>query len=82
MTNLVFCILLSDLYRIRRVFFSKILFSCLLKIGIGMITELLSLILSLLIVEFFRRIRSRQQISPVRQALNMIKPSIEMLVYI
>ena len=50
------------------------------QIGIGIMVELLSLIPSLLIVQFFRRIRSRQPISPLRQALDKIKPSTQMFV--
>jgi len=44
--------------------------------------ELMSLIPSLLIVQFFRRIRTRQQISPLRQAFYQIKTPLQMLVYI
>jgi hypothetical protein len=44
--------------------------------------ELLSLFPSLIVVQLFRRTRSRQQISPLRQALYKIKPSLEALVYI
>ena len=40
--------------------------------------ELFSLIPSLLIVQFFRRIRSRQQLSPLRQTLMKINPSTQM----
>jgi hypothetical protein len=47
----------------------------LFKIGIGVISEVLSLLPSLLIVQLFRRIRSRQQISPLRQILYKLKPS-------
>ncbi|CAF4431261.1 unnamed protein product, partial [Adineta steineri] len=35
--------------------------------------ELLSLVPSIFIVQFFRRIRSRRQISPLRQALEKIR---------
>jgi len=46
------------------------------KIIIGVIIELFSLIPSILIVQFFRRIRSRhQQISPLHQAFNKTKQS-------
>ncbi|CAF3807836.1 unnamed protein product [Rotaria sp. Silwood1] len=47
------------------------------QIGIGVMVELLSLVPSLLIVQFFRRIRSRQQISSLHQALYKIKPSLQ-----
>ncbi|CAF4660309.1 unnamed protein product, partial [Rotaria sp. Silwood2] len=47
------------------------------KIGIGIMVELLSLIPSLLIVQFFRRIRTRQQISPIYQTLYSIKPLVQ-----
>ena len=50
------------------------------EIGIGVVTEILSLIPSLLIVQFFRRIRSRQQHSPIRQILNKVNPSTHMSV--
>ncbi len=39
--------------------------------------EILSLVPSLLIVQLFRRIRPRQSISPLRQALLMINPHAE-----
>ncbi|UJR09075.1 hypothetical protein I4U23_013322 [Adineta vaga] len=45
------------------------------QIGIGVMVELLTLIPSLFIVQFFRRIRSRQQTSPLRQALHKINAS-------
>ncbi|CAF1642081.1 unnamed protein product, partial [Adineta ricciae] len=45
------------------------------QIGIGVMVEVLTLIPSILIVQFFRRIRSRQQFSPLRQALNKINPN-------
>jgi hypothetical protein len=52
-----------------------------LKILIGVIVELLSIIPSLLLVQFFRSIRSRsQQISPWHQALYKLKPNLEMFV--
>lgn len=51
------------------------------KIGIGIIVELFALVPSLFIVQFFRRIRNRQQISPLQQALNKIKPSTDMFVF-
>jgi hypothetical protein len=45
---------------------------------IGIIVEFLSLIPSLLLVQFFRRIRTRhQQVSPLRQALYKIKPDMK-----
>jgi hypothetical protein len=45
---------------------------------IGVIIEFISLFISLLLVQFFRRIRSRQhRISPLRQALYKIKPNFE-----
>ncbi|CAF0882123.1 unnamed protein product [Adineta steineri] len=44
------------------------------QIGIGIMVELLSLVPSIFIVQFFRRIRPRQQISPLRQALEKIRP--------
>ncbi|CAF4459945.1 unnamed protein product [Rotaria sp. Silwood2] len=47
------------------------------QIGIGIMVELLSLIPSLLIVQFFRRIRTRQQISPIYQTLYSIKPLVQ-----
>jgi len=43
--------------------------------------ELLSLVPSLLIVQFFQRIRNRQQISPLRQALDKIKGRSQMFAY-
>ncbi len=42
--------------------------------------ELLTLIPSLFIVQFLRRIRSPQQLSPLRQTLMTMKPSSRMLV--
>ncbi|UJR09103.1 hypothetical protein I4U23_013350 [Adineta vaga] len=45
------------------------------QIGIGVMVELLTLIPSLFIVQLFRRIRSRQQTSPLRQALHKINAS-------
>ncbi|CAF1131097.1 unnamed protein product [Adineta steineri] len=45
------------------------------QIGIGIMVELFTLIPSLLIVQFFRRIRPRQQVSRLREALYMMKPS-------
>ncbi|CAF1263903.1 unnamed protein product [Adineta steineri] len=45
------------------------------QIGIGIMVELFTLIPSLLIVQFFRRIRPRQQIAPIREALYKMKPS-------
>lgn len=46
-----------------------------IKIAIGVIVELFALIPSLLLVQLFRRLRSRQkQISPLRQALYKIRP--------
>jgi len=48
-----------------------------IQIGIGIIAELLSFLPSLLLVQFFRRIRSRQQsFSPLHQTLYRIKPNI------
>ncbi|CAF3980133.1 unnamed protein product [Rotaria sp. Silwood2] len=47
------------------------------QIGIGIMVELLSLIPSLLIVQFFRRIRTRQQISPIYETLYSIKPLVQ-----
>ncbi|CAF0859705.1 unnamed protein product [Rotaria sordida] len=47
------------------------------QIAIGIMIELLSLVPSLLIVQLFRRIESRQQISPLRQTLYKIKPSLQ-----
>jgi len=46
------------------------------QIGIGIVVELLALVPSLLIVQFFRRIRARQQISPLEQAMKKLNPSI------
>ncbi|CAF1595374.1 unnamed protein product, partial [Adineta steineri] len=43
------------------------------QIGIGIMVELFSLVPSIFIVQFFRRIRPRQQISPLRQALEKIR---------
>ncbi|CAF4085458.1 unnamed protein product, partial [Adineta steineri] len=43
--------------------------------GIGIMVELFTLIPSLLIVQFFRRIRPRRQIAPIREALYKMKPS-------
>ncbi|CAF0948798.1 unnamed protein product [Adineta steineri] len=45
------------------------------QIGIGIMVELFTLIPSLLIVQFFRRIRPRQQVSRLREALYKMKPS-------
>ncbi|CAF1390512.1 unnamed protein product, partial [Adineta ricciae] len=45
------------------------------QIAIGVMVELLTLVPSLFIVQFFRRIRSRQQISPLQQTLYKIKTS-------
>ncbi|CAF1484404.1 unnamed protein product, partial [Adineta steineri] len=45
------------------------------QIGIGIIVELFTLISSVLIVQFFRRIRPRQQVSRLREALYKIQPS-------
>ncbi|CAF3754605.1 unnamed protein product [Adineta steineri] len=45
------------------------------QIGIGIMVELFTLIPSLLIVQFFRRIRPRRQIAPIREALYKMKPS-------
>jgi hypothetical protein len=42
--------------------------------------ELLTLIPSLFIVQFFRRIRPRHQLSPLRDTLMKMKPSSRMLV--
>ncbi|CAF1416666.1 unnamed protein product [Rotaria sordida] len=47
------------------------------QIVIDVMVELFSLIPSLLIVQFFRRIRTRQQISPLRQALYKLRPSLQ-----
>ncbi len=48
-----------------------------IKITIGIIVELLALIPSLLLVQLFRRIRSRRkQISPLHQALYKINSSL------
>ncbi|CAF1533194.1 unnamed protein product, partial [Adineta steineri] len=45
------------------------------QIGIGIMVELFTLIPSLVIVQFFRRIRPRRQIAPIREALYKIQPS-------
>ncbi|CAF0849209.1 unnamed protein product [Adineta steineri] len=45
------------------------------QIGIGIMVELFTLIPSLLIVQFFRRIRPRRQIALIREALYKIQPS-------
>ncbi|CAF1181508.1 unnamed protein product [Adineta steineri] len=45
------------------------------QIGIGIMVELFTLVPNLLIVQFFRRIRPRRQISRLREALYKIKPS-------
>ncbi|CAF4158129.1 unnamed protein product, partial [Adineta steineri] len=45
------------------------------QIGIGIIVELFILISSVLIVQFFRRIQPRQQVSRLREALYKIQPS-------
>ena len=51
------------------------------QIIIGLIVELFSLIPSILIVQLFRRIRSRQkQLSPLREALYKINSSLKMFV--
>ncbi len=61
--------------------FNSLIYDCIFKIIIGIIVELLALIPSLLLVQLFRRIRSRQkQISSLRQTLYKIKSSIKMLV--
>ncbi|CAF1558986.1 unnamed protein product [Adineta ricciae] len=52
------------------------------QIGIGIMVELFSVVPSLLIVQLFRRIRPRQQVSALRQALYELKPSAQMFVYI
>jgi hypothetical protein len=59
------------------------LFHCesIFKIIIGIIVDLFALIPSLLLVQLFRRLRSRQrQISPLRQAMYKVKPNLEMFV--
>ncbi|CAF1253004.1 unnamed protein product [Adineta steineri] len=43
------------------------------QIGIGIMVELFSLVPSIFIVQFFRRIRPRRQISPLRQVLEKIR---------
>ena len=51
------------------------------QILIGMIVELFALIPSLLLVQLFRRIRSRQKpTSPIRTALYQIRKSLQMFV--
>ncbi|CAF1640812.1 unnamed protein product, partial [Adineta ricciae] len=45
------------------------------QIGIGIMSELLTFLPSLLIVQFFRRIRPHRHISPLRQALHQMKSS-------
>ncbi|CAF3624741.1 unnamed protein product [Adineta steineri] len=45
------------------------------QIGIGIMVELFTLIPSLLIVQFFRRIQPRRQVSRLREALYKMKPS-------
>lgn len=46
------------------------------QIIVGIVVELFALVPSLLIVQLFRRIRSRrQQISPLQEALHKIRPS-------
>ncbi|CAF1480222.1 unnamed protein product, partial [Adineta steineri] len=45
------------------------------QIGIGIMVELFTLIPSLLIVQLFRRIRPRQQVSRLREAIYKMKPS-------
>ncbi|CAF0940715.1 unnamed protein product [Adineta steineri] len=45
------------------------------QIGIGIMVELFTLISTFLIVQFFRRIQPRQQISRLREALYTIKPT-------
>ncbi|CAF0770234.1 unnamed protein product [Adineta steineri] len=52
------------------------------QIGIGIMVELFTLIPSLLIVQFFRRIRPRRQIAPIREALYKMKPSRKTAVFI
>ncbi len=48
---------------------------------IGVIVDVFALIPSLLLVQFFRRLRSRQRpISPLRQAMHKIKPHLQMFV--
>ena len=49
------------------------------QIGIGIIVELLTFVPSIFIVQFFRRIRPRQEISPIENALMKIKSSSEKL---
>ncbi|CAF1645338.1 unnamed protein product, partial [Adineta ricciae] len=46
------------------------------QIGIGIMMEFFTFIPSILIVQFFRRIRPRQQISPLQQTLMKIKRSL------
>jgi hypothetical protein len=63
------------------VYFLSLPFCCIYKIIIGVIVEVFSLIPSLLLVQLFRRIRSRHtRISPLRQALYKIKPQLQMFV--
>ncbi|CAF3869870.1 unnamed protein product, partial [Adineta steineri] len=45
------------------------------QIGIGIMVELFTLVPSLLVVQLFRRIRPRQQVSRLREALYKIQPS-------
>ncbi|CAF4055957.1 unnamed protein product [Adineta steineri] len=45
------------------------------QIGIGIMVELFTLVPSLLVVQLFRRIRPRQQVSRLREAIYKIQPS-------
>ncbi|UJR08126.1 hypothetical protein I4U23_012402 [Adineta vaga] len=45
------------------------------QIGIGIMVELLSSIPSILLIEFFRRIRTRQKTTPLRQVFYKINPN-------
>lgn len=49
-----------------------------LQIGIGVMMQLLSLVPNIFIIQFFRRIRPRDQISPLEKALKKIHPSSRM----
>ena len=51
------------------------------QVVIGIIVELIALIPSLLLVQFFRRLRPRQKpVSPFRQALRQIRSTVKLFV--
>jgi hypothetical protein len=61
-------------YYVEFVYFYSLIF----KIIVGVIVDIFALIPSLLLVQLFRRLRSREkQIAPLRQALYKIKPNLQ-----